>query len=96
MKCNLATNSSPLLNNNSFEPFELINGGAWANGAVYKKTYDAQGRITGTGDRNTRHTTIEYNAQGQRSQVKDAKGNLALVFTYNPEGLLETVADHTG
>jgi YD repeat-containing protein len=33
-------------------------------------TYDAQGRITGTGDRNTRHTTIEYNAQGQRSQAR--------------------------
>jgi RHS repeat-associated protein len=63
--------------------------GAWA-------TYDSQGRITGTGDRNTLHAAIEYNGQGQRSQAKDAKGNLALAFTYNAQGLLETVADRTG
>jgi RHS repeat-associated protein len=80
-------NGQPLLNNISSEPFGPINGWTWANGATYKKTYDANGRITQTTlpDLPASYHHFDYDRLNRLTRAETINGDLTL-YSYDATG----------
>ncbi|MCP4993774.1 MAG: hypothetical protein GY934_08305, partial [Gammaproteobacteria bacterium] len=55
--------------------------------------YDTNGRIVSYGDRNSIKVSIQFNAEGRRSEVRDHLGNTILTYEYDTAGKLRFVRD---
>jgi RHS repeat-associated protein len=80
-------NGQMLLNNITHEPFGPINGWTWSNGAVYKNTYDLNGRITQTTLPNlpAAHHYFDYDNLNRLTRAETINGDLTR-YTYDATG----------